>query len=324
MKKKIPVPSALKTIRRSLLCLPALVLCAVLLAGCAAEKKPELEPWTLPEGKGSRNNEPVCLVPEATGKTVYENEYASIDASNASEGYICATYLGENPKVKLRIMGEDEVLYTYDLNSDHITEVFPLSSGDGKYEVFVYEQAEGTRYDTAHYATFSVTLRDEFLPFLYPNQYVKFDASDEAIAKGVELAAPAESDLDVVSNVYNYIIRNVTYDVEKAETVPYGYLPDIDETLSTGKGICLDYAALMTAMLRSQQIPTRMEIGYAGQAYHAWLSSHIDGVGWVNGLIHFDGTDWSLMDPTFASSNSADYLESFIGDGDNYVLKFVY
>ena len=98
----------------------------------------------------------------------------------------------------------------------------------------------------------------------------------------------------------------------------------MDETLATGKGICLDYSALMTAMLRSQQIPTRMEIGYAGTAYHAWLSSYIDGVGWVNGLIHFDGTDWSLMDPTFAASNSADFLESFIGDGDNYMLKYIY
>ena len=304
--------------------LSAGLFCALFLAGCAAEKKPEMEPWELPEGDGSRDNTPVCLVPDAPGTTVYENEYAVIDASNASEGYICATYLGENPKVKLRILGEDEVLYTYDLNSEHRTEVFPLSSGDGSYEVFVYEQAEGTRYDTAHYATFSVTLRDPYLPFLYPNQYVKFDARKEAVAKAMELARPADSDLDVVSNVYNYIIRNVTYDMEKAETVPYGYLPDVDETLATGKGICLDYSALMCAMLRSQQIPTRMEIGYAGTAYHAWLSSYIDGVGWVNGLIHFDGTDWSLMDPTFAASNSADYLESFIGDGDNYVLKYIY
>ena len=116
----------------------------------------------------------------------------------------------------------------------------------------------------------------------------------------------------------------VEYDMEKAETVPYGYLPSVDETLSTGKGICLDYASLMTAILRSQQIPTRMEIGYAGQAYHAWLSSYIQDVGWVNGLIEFDGEHWSLMDPTFAASNSSDFLESFIGDGDNYVLKFIY
>ena len=41
-------------------------------------------------------------------------------------------------------------------------------------------------------------------------------------------------------------------------------LPSVDETLKTKKGICFDYAALMTAMLRSQGIPTKLEIGYQG------------------------------------------------------------
>ncbi len=35
----------------------------------------------------------------------------------------------------------------------------------------------------------------------------------------------------------------------------------------------------MTAMLRSQGIPTKLEIGYSGEAYHAWISTWIDGVG---------------------------------------------
>ena len=39
---------------------------------------------------------------------------------------------------------------------------------------------------------------------------------------------------------------DVTYDEDKAATVETGYLPDIDETLSTGKGICFDYAGLHT------------------------------------------------------------------------------
>ncbi|MBQ6903230.1 MAG: transglutaminase domain-containing protein, partial [Lachnospiraceae bacterium] len=231
---------------------------------------------------------------------------------------------GENPKVKLQITGPDDVLYTYDLDSGGRADVFPLSAGNGTYEINVYENVQKKQYSLALSAEVSVTLRDPFLPFLYPNQYVVFDENTEAVQLGETLAAPANEDLDVVSNVYNYIIRHVTYDTEKAETVPYGYLPSVDETLSTGKGICLDYASLMTAILRSQQIPTRMEIGYAGQAYHAWLSCYIQDVGWVNGLIEFDGEHWSLMDPTFAASNSSDFLESFIGDGDNYVLKFIY
>ena len=48
------------------------------------------------------------------------------------------------------------------------------------------------------------------------------------------------------------------------------------------KGICFDYAALMTAMLRSQGIPTKLEIGYSGEVYHAWISTYIDEIGWVD------------------------------------------
>ena len=80
----------------------------------------------------------------------------------------------------------------------------------------------------------------------------------------------------------------------------------------------------MTAMLRSQQIPTRMEVGYAGTAYHAWISTYIEDVGWVNGIIEFDGTDWKLMDPTFATNSSSDSLKEFIGDGSNYTMKYKY
>ena len=74
-------------------------------------------------------------------------------------------------------------------------------------------------------------------------------------------------------------------------------------TLSTGKGICFDYAALMTAMLRSQGIPTKLEIGYSGEVYHAWISTYIDEIGWVDNVIQFDGKSWSLIDPTLAASN---------------------
>ena len=104
--------------------------------------------------------------------------------------------------------------------------------------------------------SFDVTITNTFGAYLYPNQYVQFTAENEAIKVGQQLAYSANSDLDVVSNVYNYLITHVTYDAEKAETVESGYLPQIDETLASGKGICLDYAAVMSSMLRSQRIPT--------------------------------------------------------------------
>ncbi len=275
--------------------------------------------------KGSRDNTPVVLVPEASGETVYENELAHIDASHISDGYVIVRYTGDCPKVKLQITGPGENTYTYDLQTGTPKdEVFPLQCGNGDYLINVYENIEGTQYSQALSQLVTIELTNEFSPFLYPNQYVNFSPSSKSVKQGEELAFSCNSDLDVVSEVYNYIITNITYDHDLADNVQSGYIPDPDTTLATKTGICLDYASLMVTMLRTQQIPTRMEVGYAGEAYHAWLSTYIKDVGWVNGVIEFDGKDWSLMDPTFASNISEKELRSFIGDGSNYSVKFIY
>ncbi len=272
---------------------------------------------------GSRDNTPVCLIPTADGSAESHNEFASIDYSNAAEGYIMVRYTGECPKVKLQITGEDAVTYTYNLVSEDY-EAFPLSSGNGSYTVWVLENISGTSYLTCLAETIDVNITNEFGPFLYPNQYCNFTSDSQTVSKGAELAKSANTDLEVVANVYNYIIGNITYDYEKAETVPSGYTSDVDTILNSGTGICLDYAAVMTSMLRSQRIPTRLEVGYVGEAYHAWISTYITDIGWVNGIVEFDGVSWKLMDPTFAANNSEKELKKFIGDGSSYIVKYMY
>ena len=138
------------------------------------------------------------------------------------------------------------------------------------------------------------------------------------------LAQSCNSDLEVVTKVYNYVTSTISYDHAKAATVQSGYTSNVDEIMLSGTGICLDYAAVMASMLRSQNIPTRLEVGYAGQAYHAWISTYITDVGWINGIIEFDGESWSLMDPTFAANSSETALKNFIGNGTNYKTKYIY
>ncbi len=268
-----------------------------------------------------RDNTPVCYTPEASGNVVYSNELATIDASNTSEGYIMVNYTGSNPKVKLQITGSNGVTYTYNLSGGY--ETFPLSAGSGSYKVAIYENVSGTQYATALSQTLDVNITNEFGPYLYPNQYVNFTAKSKVVNKAKQLAAGCSTDLDVVTEIYNYA-TTITYDYDKANTVQSGYTPDVDEIMKSGTGICLDYAAVMASMLRSQNIPTRLEVGYAGNAYHAWISTYITDIGWVNGVISFDGTTWSLMDPTFAANSSETTLKNFIGDGTNYTTKYIY
>lgn len=274
-------------------------------------------------GSGLRDSTPVCLVPAADGIAEARNDVAVIDYSHADEGYICADYSGSVSKIKIIVTGPDEVDYTYDLHGKGY-EVFPLSSGSGSYKVAIYENISGTKYSTCLYTNINVSLSNEFGPFLYPNQYVCFNADSRTVEKGAELAKGADTDLDVVISVYNYIISSITYDYGKASDPPTGYTTDIDEILDSGTGICLDYAAVMAAMLRSQQIPTRLEVGYAKDAYHAWISVYTEETGWLNGIIEFTGNSWTLVDPTFGANSTERALKKFIGDGSNYTLKKVY
>lgn len=284
------------------------------------ESTPTPEPTPV---TGLRGSTSYCYVPAADGTAETHNEYAAIDYSHASEGYIMARYTGTCPKVKMQIKYPGAVTYTYNLVGNDY-EAFPLSSGSGSYEITILENVVDTSYLISLTTTIDVSITNSFGPYLYPNQYCSFTSSSQVVAKASKLSETANSDLDVVANVYNYVISSITYDYNKAQTVPSGYTSDVDAILNSGTGICLDYAAVMASMLRSQQIPTRLEVGYVGNAYHAWISTYIKDVGWVNGIVQFDGQNWKLMDPTFAANSSEDELRDFIGDGSNYVVKYMY
>jgi len=295
----------------------------LLLSGCASDedKKPSSpEPSSTQKEQGSRGNSPQVMTPSADGKVTYTCDVSTIDASNASEGYIMVNYTGTAEKIKLQITGPDNITYTYDLHGDY--EVFPLTAGSGVYKVTVNENVSGTTYAVVLSQDISVTISNEFGPYLYPNQYVNFTEDSLPVKESAELARPADSDLDVVSAVYNYIINNFSYDYDKAANVQSGYLPVVDDVFSSRTGICFDYAAVMASMLRSQGIPTRLEVGYMGEEYHAWISIYIEDIGWINGIIEFDGKEWMLMDPTFASTSKSPM--DFITENDKYTTKYVY
>ena len=238
-----------------------------------------------------------------TGQTVYSNAKASIDASNLAEGYLIIKYTGgKNVRIKVQIEKSGGEKYNYDLNNAGNPETFPLTEGDGTYTVKVLENTTDNRYAVAYSTTLELKLRSQFLPFLYPNQYVNFTDTSKTVAKAAEITKGKTTDVERVEAVFNWAVANISYDYDKAKTVQSGYLPDVDATLASGKGICFDYAAVMSAMLRSQNIPCKLVIGWAGNVYHAWINVYIDGVGWVDGYIQFDGQKWTLMDPTFVSS----------------------
>ena len=94
-----------------------------------------------------------------------------------------------------------------------------------------------------------------------------------------------------------------------------------DAVMQRKKGICFDYAALMTAMLRSQGIPTKLVFGYTG----AWILVYSTQAGWVDTASSFSKNAQKLMDPTFASTGrSSKSILAYIGNSANYTAKYYY
>lgn len=262
-------------------------------------------------------------IPTADGAVTYSTNHVTVDASHTSDGYVMVKYNGKAPRIKVRIQKETQ--YTYDLNTAGNYETFPLTEGDGTYTIQVFENVTGSMYSTAMNQTLSVKLTDPNSPFLYPNQFCNFTEQSNAVKTAASLTASLTDPLKKVEAIYDYTINNITYDYEKAKTVQSGYLPNIDKTLEEKKGICFDYASLMCAMLRSQDIPTKLLIGYTGDIYHAWISVYSKEQGWIDNVIYFDGTSWKLMDPTFASSGkNSPAIQEYINNAGNYQAKFSY
>ena len=259
----------------------------------------------------------------ASGELEERCDEAVIDYSNTAEGYVMVCYTAPTDRwLKAQVKGPGAT-YTYNLMPGQWA-AFPLSDQDGEYKITVYKNVEDSKYAAVLSLTVDVALKDEFAPFLHSNQFVDFDAAPAAMAMADQLCLGL-TDLEKVEKIYDFVVKGMTYDTELAETVKSGYIPALDRVLEKMSGICFDYAALMTGMLRSQGVPCKLVVGYAGDVYHAWIHVWTEETGWIEGIIFFDGESWQRMDPTFASSAQDDpAILDYIGDGSHYAAKYIY
>lgn len=272
---------------------------------------------------------PYIITPTADGNKIYSNDDALIDASNSSQGYLMI-------KLKKAMSGSYRILvnadsinvrYTFQLNNSGNYEVIPITEGNGSYTVSVLKVTSAGKGTVMFKQTLNVSVSDSFLPFLTPNQFCMYNSGSSCVALSSKLCGGNKDTIEKTAAIYDYVINNISY-VSTAENAANGYIPVPDTVLANKSGICFDYASLMAAMLRSQKIPTKVVVGYAGDVYHAWISVYVDGSGWIDGYIYFDGNKWNRMDPTFAASakNDADYKSTvdFISNGSNYSVMYYY
>ena len=245
----------------------------------------------------------------------------NVDLRHLSDGYVVASVKSDS-RLKFQIMN-GQMTYNYDLPIDGKETVYPINMGNGSYVFRIMKNVVDDKYTELWKSSQTVYLTDEFQPYLRPNQFVDYNPTSNCVAKAKELASHCDTDLEVASAVYDYIVNTVKYDYDEAKTVQSGYLPYPDEVLSTKKGICFDYASLAAAMLRSQGIPTQLITGYMGakSQYHAWNKIYIKGKGWIVGEIKVSGDNWKRVDMTLAASGED---VGFLEDDGNYTTRYVY
>lgn len=209
------------------------------------------------------------------GDTSYD-----ITLSGQGNAIIESVFYGPDMRIMVEKSGEN---YIYPLTRTE--EIIPLQLGEGSYTIKVLKNIEGNKYQVlGNDSVYSIGSPD----YLESAQPVYWCGSLKLKELSNSLGLSEMTDLDKVKTVYAYITRSISYDFDKINTLKSDYIPDIDDTINSGKGICYDYSALFAGMMRLNGVSAKLIKGYRNDlsTYHAWNEVLIDG-------------EWNLIDTTY-------------------------
>ena len=188
------------------------------------------------------------------------------------------------------IQPKDEPIHFFCKQNDYL--VFALTDGNGTYEIKLLYQVKGTLYKAFDHLTVTAKA-SETSPYLDSTLSVHYDSELQNLS--TDICRQASSNLDKADAIQTFLSQVLEYDYDKARNPEPKYRTDNETILHAGCGICLDYATLMTAMLRSMNIPAKLIYGYPPNAgYHAWVEV-------------WDGTHWVRYDPTWYDALNGEY-----------------
>ena len=178
---------------------------------------------------------------QASGTAVEENEMCIIDYSHANLGYVMIKYKQSFSKtIKVQVFaGKNTDSYKYNIKPGRY-EVIPLTEGNTTYKITVNTQTEGNTYLVVMSKTIQVKLKNQFVPYIRPNQYVNYNKKTKVVKKAARITKKSKTELAKVRKVYKYVISQYKYDRKLAKTVKNDYLPNLDQIYKKKKGICFD------------------------------------------------------------------------------------
>jgi hypothetical protein len=233
--------------------------------------------------------------------TKEEHPYAGktmIDVSEAQNGTVGISGLSDST-LKVRITKGEERVH-FDVPPDGFLREYPLTLGSGFYCVEVFEHVEGTTY--SRIASENLYLDKKSTDYTYTHSNIMCSYEEESMALVAKIITrDARSDYERAEQILAWVDYNIIYDEAGADMATKLYIPDVVETITSRKGICLDRSAVSAAMLRSIGIPTQIATGYIDDnpTYHAWNRIFIDGE-WIDQdmIENLEGSDL-IIERTF-------------------------
>ncbi|MBM4762885.1 transglutaminase-like domain-containing protein [Bacillus sp. B15-48] len=192
--------------------------------------------------------------------------------------------------------GEDEALDVIPVENFSFDDHFYLRFGSGTYEITVsvpeIKEKNSDYFRYFSFAQFEVeSTAAEDLRDLLPSRGVQSDAP-EIIELASQITNGMTNDREKTKAIYEYVAKNVSYDVQKYKNDEFEWDDSALKTLELKSGVCQDYAYLTLALLRASGIEARFVEGIAGGGIfpgrHAWVEAKVDG-------------SWLTMDPTWGS-----------------------
>jgi transglutaminase-like putative cysteine protease len=237
-----------------------------------------------------------------------------LDESHLSEGYV-STNIKNKAATYVIVISKDKESYNYPIVDGG---KYPLTLGNGTYQIMIGEKVEGNKYLTLLKKEIKVNIKDDTTVYLLSNEAINWENEDSSIInKAKELTKNSKTNIEKAKAIHSYIIRNYSYDNNKANKVTKDYKPDLKSFFKTQKGICYDYATLTAVMLRSVGVPTKLVKGYESsniETYHAW-----------NQIYNDTTKQWVTIDTTYdAALQASDKKINFEKNDKNYTLVKAY
>jgi len=140
-------------------------------------------------------------------------------------------------------------------------------------------EAKAFRFDLA--TAMKKKNRDSLItPYLTPFlRHERMIEKNAPAIKKISRAIEGSRELEIVENIYKYVIRNLTIDASRSKGVGAA------KTARTKKGKCIDYCDLFVALCRAKNIPARVVAGYRTHfnisPKHSWVEVYLKEYGWV-------------------------------------------